>query len=199
MKYLKMLGLAAVSAMAFMAFASTASATTLEETGVTQHDSVTITASLTPETTAVLKNTSGSVQNTCTASHVHGVTTTFTGTHIQGEGTEHGGPNPEAGLSFSGCTRLVTVHDPGTLTVEWTSGTNGTVWSKDATVTVRVPLIGYVHCTTVEKTHLGELTGVASGHATLHVDAVIDCGAIPSAKWEATYTVTSPHGLGVSS
>jgi len=204
MKYLKILGLAAVSAMAFMAFASTASATTLEVEGTTKSGSVTITASLATESTAVLENTSGSIQNVCTGSHVHGYTTVFTGTYVTGPATGHlhaektEGVLPTAGLSFSGCTRRVTVHDPGTLKVDWTGGTNGTVWSEEAEVTSEIPFFGYANCQTGESTHIGDLTGVSTGHATLHVNAVLNCGALlPSARWTATYTVTSPNGLGV--
>jgi hypothetical protein len=190
MKYLKVLGLAAVAAMAMMAFAAgSASATTLEVGGVTTDDSVTITASLASGESAILKDTAGFSKNTCTVSHVHGTTTSpFTGDAVTGDIET---------LTFTGCTRTVTVHDPGKLEVVWTSDTNGTVYSEEAQVTVG-SAIGTLNCETDETTHLGDLTGVASGHATLHVNAVIDCGIISSAKWEATYTITSPDGLGVS-
>ena len=198
MKYLKVLGLAAVAAMAMMAFAvGSASATTLEETGVTKNSTVTITASLKPGSSAILKDTAGFSQNTCTSSHVHGHTTIFTGTVVTGPLTGHKTVEPENGLSFGGCTRTVKVHDPGTLEIDWTSGTDGSVASEEAEVTVG-SAIGTLVCKTGETTKLGTLKGVASGNATMEVNAVINCGIVPSAKWEATYEVTSPHGLGVS-
>lgn len=196
MKYIKILGVTALAAMAWAAFASTASATTLEATGVKQTGAVTITASLQPGVSSVLKDTSGFSQNTCTGSHLHGVTSLFTGSFVTGPFTEHQGANPSAGMSFSNCTRTVTVHDPGTFEIVWNGLTNGTVSFEETRVTSGSS-IGTLNCTAGATTHVGTLTGVFSGHATLHINAVINCGIIPSAKWEATYTVTSPHGLGV--
>jgi hypothetical protein len=207
MKYLKMIGLAAVAASALMAFvgASTASATTLEINGVTQNTSVTITGSLASGTSALLEDTSGFSQNTCKKSHTHGVTTKYTDEgslkEVTGPLTGHtheektAGTLPSSGLSFAECDRTVTVHDPGTLeVVHIADTTNGTVYSENAEVTSGSPF-GTLTCIT-ETTHLGTLTGVSSGHATLHVNAVLDCGI--SARWTATYTVTTPTGLGVS-
>ncbi|HET8815686.1 MAG TPA: hypothetical protein VFM51_12130 [Solirubrobacterales bacterium] len=190
MKYLKMLGVAAVSAMAFMAFASTASATTLEVGGTTKNEPITITASLESGTSAELFDTDEFTQNTCTTSHVHGTTSTTTGSAVTGALST---------LTFTNCTRLVTVHAPGKLEIRWTEATKGIVSSEEATVTVRVPLIGYVTCRTHTTTDIGTFTGVSSGNATLHINAVLDCGSIPSAVWEGDYEVTSPSGLGVSS
>ncbi|HVD40755.1 MAG TPA: hypothetical protein VNC16_07115 [Solirubrobacterales bacterium] len=196
MKYLKMLGLMALAATALMAFASSASATTLEVKGVKQTSALTIAGSLESGTSAILKDTSGFSQNTCTGSSVHGVTSVVTGSAVTGPLTGHGQLNP-TGLTFTGCTRTVTVHDPGTLEITWIKGTtNGTVASEEAQVTSGSP-IGTLNCKTGATTHLGTLTGSASGHATLLVNAVINCGIIPSAKWEAAYLVTTPTGLGV--
>jgi hypothetical protein len=171
MKYLKMFGLAAVAASALMAFvgASTASATTLEVTTVTTNASVTITASLETGTSSQLNNTSGSIQNTCTESHAHGST-----------------------------APPYTVHSSGSLSVEHISGTtNGTVTSEGAEVTVGAPLVGYLTCvTSTPSTDIGTLTGVGHGQATLHINAVVDCGI--TATWTGTYVITSPDGLGVS-
>lgn len=205
MKYLKMLGIAAVAAMSFMAFAASASATTLEIGGVTQNGAVTLTASLESNTTVVLARTDGTLANTCTGSHVHGETSVFTGTYVTGPLTGHTahqkstGQLPTDGLSFSGCTRPVTVHDPGTLYIDHESGTtSGTVFSEDADVTVST-VFGTVRCQTGAGTHIGTMTGVASGHATMKVDAVLNCGfLLPSATWKGSYEITSPTGLGVS-
>jgi len=189
MKHLKMLGLAAVAAMALMAFAAgPASATTLEIKGVPQAVDVEIEASIAAGNSAILKDTSGFSQNTCTSSVAKGKTETTTGTYVTGKLSL---------LSFSNCTRTVTVHQPGALEIHWIKGTtNGTVYSEKAQVTSGSP-IGTLNCTTGETTHIGTLTGVASGHATMHINALINCGIISSAKWEGTYTITSPEGLGV--
>jgi hypothetical protein len=206
MKYLKMLGLAAVAAMAFMAFAaSSASATTLEVGGVTKNESITITASLKTGTSATLRDTFGFSSNTCTKSHVHGSTTSathqggptthgvYTGYELTGELTE--GSN---GLSFSECeNEPVEVHTGGTLHIRHIANTtNGTVTSSGAEVTTESPF-GTLNCKTGAGTHLGTLTGVKEGHATMDINATLSCSGI-SSKWIATYTVTSPTGLGVS-
>ena len=191
MKYLKMLGLAAVAAMALTAFtAGSASATTLEVGGVTQNKSVSLSASLASGTKAVLARTDGSLANECAASAVAGSTVTpFTGTTVTG---------PISSLSFTSCTRTVTVHKAGTLHVEFKSGTNGTVSSSGAEVTVGSPF-GTLTCVTGAGVDLGTLTGVAAGNASMDISAVLNCGfLVPSATWKGTYTVTSPVGLGVS-
>lgn len=189
MKYLKILGLAAVAAMAMTAFAaSSASATTLEENGVTKNSSTTITASLKTGTKAVLKDTNNFSRNECEVSHVHGTTTSpYTGTSVTGHIET---------LTFASCTRPVTVHFPGKLEITYTSGTNGTVASEEAIVTVN-SAIGTLNCETGTTTDIGTFTGVSSGNSTMDINAVLNCGIIPSAKWEGTYEVTTP-GLGVS-
>jgi len=192
MKYVKMLGLAALSAMALMAFASTASATTLEKEGVTQTGAVTISSHIASGTSAVLKNTSSSIQNTCTTSAVSGTTSTFTGTPT----------GSVSSLTFESCTRNVTIHNNGKLFIEQIKKTtNGTVSSEEAEITVAVPPFGtYVNCKTNAGTDIGTLVGSASGHATMEINGVIGCGSLlPSAVWEGEYTVTSPTGLGVVS
>jgi hypothetical protein len=103
-------------------------------------------------------------------------------------------------MSFSKCTEgSVIVDAAGTLSVERIAGTtNGTVRSNGAKVTVPSPL-GSLTCTT-SNTDIGTLTGVASGKARMDVNAVLNCGFfLPSAKWEGSYVVTSPEGLGVTS
>jgi hypothetical protein len=191
MKDLKMLGLAAVAALAFTAFAaSSASATTLEVGGVTQNGAVTISASLEPGTSATLARTDGTLANTCTASTIHGTTSVFTGTKVTG---------PASSLTLEACTRLVTVHKAGQLYLEHETGTtNGTLFSENAEITVSTSF-GTVNCKTGTGTDIGTLTGVASGSATLHFDAVLNCGfLLPSATLKGVYTVTSPQGIGVS-
>ena len=192
MKYLKILGLAAVAAMALTAFtAATASATTLEVAGATQNKSVTLDASLASGTKAVLARTDGSLANECAASTVQGSTVSpFTGATVTG---------PISSLSFTECTRPVTVHKAGTLHVAHiASTTNGTVSSSGAEVTVGSPF-GTLTCVTGAGVDLGTLTGKKEGSAVMDINAVLNCGfLVPSATWKGTYTVTSPAGLGVS-
>jgi hypothetical protein len=193
MKFTKILGVVAVAALALMAFASTASATTLEVKGVTQTGSVTIKSSLKSGTSALLSDTFGFFANTCTVSTVEGSTSTKTGTAVEG---------PISTLSW-GTTATPckegnpTVDAAGSLSVERIgTTTNGTVKSKNAKVTVPSAL-GALTCTTpAEGTDLGTLTGVASGQATMDINAVLNCGI--TAKWTGTYVVTSPEGLGVT-
>jgi len=192
MKYLKMLGLAAVAAMALMAIgAGSASATTLEVKGVAQNSAVEITASLKTGTSALLQTTSGAFANTCTASHVSGKTTSFSGATVGG---------PIASLTFTSCTSSPVVVDAaGSLTVERIGATtNGTVRSSGAKVTVPSPLGGTLTCVTGEGTDIGTLTGVKEGNATMDINAVLNCGFLaPSSTWTGTYTVTTAN-LGVT-
>jgi hypothetical protein len=188
MKYLKMLGLAALSAMALMAVtAGAASATTLEVGGVTQNSSVAIEATIKAGTSAVLRDTAGFSQNTCTTSVVSGNTSSpYTGATVTGAINA---------LSFSNCAREpVTVHKAGTLHIAHIAETtNGTVTSSGAEVTTPSPF-GTLNCVTGSGTHLGTLTGSASGHASLTINAVLSCSGV-SSRWTGTYTVTSPTGL----
>ena len=190
MKYLKMLGLAAVAGMAMTAStAGSASSTTLEVDGVTQNQSVAITANLQGGSEAVLARTDGSLANKCKVSHAEGATTSpYTGTQVTG---------PLSNLSFEECEDSVTVHDPGELFVQHISGTtDGTVFSENAEVTVFVFDSFYVTCKTGNGTDIGRLTGKASGNAILDINAVLNCGfLLPSATWKGTYVT---NALGVS-
>ncbi len=188
---LKALGLAAAAAMAFTAFAaSSASATTLEVGGFTQNQAVTIEASLVAGTSTVTSRTDGSLAHTCTQSTIKGSTVSpFTGTTVTA---------PLSSMTFTNCTRPFTVHKPGTLHIQHIAGTtDGTVISSETEAT-KVSIFGTLTCKTGAGTHIGRLTGTASGHARIHINAVLDCGIVPSVTWKGTYTVTSPTGLGVS-
>jgi hypothetical protein len=193
MKYLKMLGLAAVAAMALMAVAGSASATTLEIGGVTQNKAVTITASLEAGTSALLKDEFGTTTDTCTVSHVHGATTLFT---APGTAEIHGNISE---LTFEKCTHTTKVIKPGKLYIGWEEGTtNGTVTSAEAEVTVQSTFFGAsAICKTGAGTKIGTLTGVASGFATMDINGNINCGILGTASWTGAYVVTSPNGLGV--
>jgi hypothetical protein len=175
-----------------LAGASAASATILEVKGAAKNERVSFSASL--KGSATLSSTSGVFANTCTASQLGGYTVTpYFGPAVSGQVST---------LSYGSCTHEnVFVFKMGTLSIRSNGGTNGTVSSTGAELTVPVTIFGFVAsatCTTNE-TDLGTLTGAASGSATLHVNAILTCGEIlPTAKLEATYTVTSPEGLGVT-
>lgn len=185
----KVLGLAAVAALALTAFfAGNASATTLENGGTTQNSSVSGSASLKSGTSASLSRTDGTLANTCTGSNISLSTANpFTALTV-------GGPVGE--LTLTGCTmEEIVVHKPGSLSIEWTSGTNGTVSSAGAEITVPTSL-GKVNCKTGTGTHFGILTGVGEGNATMDVSTVVNCGfLLPSAMLKGTYTVTGPFGV----
>jgi hypothetical protein len=197
MKYLKMLGLAAVAAAALMAFvgAGTASATTLEIGGVAQNSAVTIEATIASGTSAILKDEFGTTTDTCTTSTVKGTTSTFTGTPAGAVST----------LSFGNCTHTTTVLKNGSLSIALSGTTNGTVTSKEAEVTVQSTFFGAsAVCKTGTGTDVGLLTGATTAsnpgaHATMHINATVNCGILGNAKWTGTYTVTSPTDLAVTS
>jgi hypothetical protein len=122
MKRIKILGVAVVAGLALMAFVGTASATTLTTNGVLQAGAVTIEASLTSGTSALLADTSKSIIATCSTSTVEGKTSTFTGARVGG---------PISSLTFKSCIHeSVVVNAPGSLSVERIgTTTNGTVRS----------------------------------------------------------------------
>lgn len=182
----------AVMAMAVLAgfAAADASATTLEVEKGKQNTSVELTASLQSGTILLLKDTAGFSKGECSTSHIAAATSSpFTGFSVTG---------PSSALSLTKCHRPITVHNPGKVEITYTTGTNGTVASEEAVVTV-ASVIGTLICETGGTTNIGTLTGAAAGSATIDLNAVINCGLIPSAKLEGIYTITSPNGLGVSS
>ena len=200
MNVFKMLGIAAVAAMSFMAFtAGSASATTLEVGGVTQNNSVFVTASLTPGTKLVIGRTDGSLANECEGSHLQGTTTSPFTVADPAEITAS-----VESLAFTSCTRALAVHKPGVLHISHDPGTtNGTVASSGAEWTAGSPF-GTLNCKTGAGADLGTLTGATTAsnpgkHATIDINAVINCGfLVPSAFYKGTYTLTSPTELGVS-
>ena len=194
MKYLKILALAAMACTALMAFAGSASATTLTSgEGATVKTGTEISASLKTKTSAVLSDTSGFVQNTCTTSTVKGKTSNETGTTITGAIST---------LDFENCTRHTTTKANGTLHIAYTSGNNGTVTGSGSEVETVTPTGTCIYGTGTG-THLGTLTGAstATGHATLGINAALNLvktvsgSCVSTAKWTAEYTVTSPTGL----
>jgi hypothetical protein len=195
MKYLKMLGLAAVAAMALTAFAaSTASATTLETNGVPTKAAETITATLEAGSSATLKDEFGTTTDTCTKSEVEG-----TSNAISGESpTWLGGTINK--LTFENCSHTTQVDASGGLEIMWTKETKGEVRSTGAIVTVQSTFFGATAtCKTGAGTVIGTLTGVKEGHAKIDINAAVNCGILGTASWTGTYSVTSPSGLGVES
>jgi len=196
MKYVKMLGLAAVTAMALMAFvgAGTASATTLTgEGGAVLGSGSSIHAVLDPGT-GPAKLTTAFKNIECEESTVSGKTTNETGASVSG--------NVET-LTFGKCNCEVKVISKGTLSITYTSGSNGSLSSNGAEVTAQCSTIfGNVHCIYVtENTGLGTLTGGTT--ATMDIESAniprLSTSALcaETAKWDAKYSVDSPDTLKV--
>jgi hypothetical protein len=205
MKYLKMLGLAAVAAMALTAFlgAGSASATVLcteanttedcHENGEAYNKGTEFEASLVG--TATLTNTSTTTTYvTCSGGAVTGHTeNTGIGpegeheTNIKIEGTEVG---------WSGCSFTTDTLNPGTLEIDWIEGTdNGTVTSKEAEVTTNI--FGSCVYGTGKGTDLGVLEGGETPKLVIHavVKRLKFCLGPAEAEWNAEYHVTSPTPL----
>jgi hypothetical protein len=220
MKYLKMLGLAAVAAMGLMAFfgASSASATVLCKQTDTPSCAVAnkygvgtvIHASLKSGTSAKLwadpKGENPLV--TCTESTVRGTIANAGGSESTVSGPLTTTLNPEGkhtGLTWGGCTSttdtLTTGSSIGELEIHHIAGTHdGTVTSKNSDVTVSI--FG-VSCTygSGNGLDLGILKGgtkqVLSINAT--ISKVAGSFLCPEKTiWEAEYTVTEPHEIYVT-
>jgi hypothetical protein len=198
MRYIKMLGLAAVAAAALMALvgASTASATTIHGSGGKLAKGTTINAVLKAGTEAVLQAGFGNIA--CGESTVHGTTSTTGGAAETVKGSI-------GTLTFGACTGdTVTVLAPGSLEIHHITGTtNGTLTGSGSEATTISHNVGGVHCIyKTENTHIGTLTGNTKGNAILQAEATLIrvptsflCAS--SAKWTATYEVTTPSPLWV--
>jgi hypothetical protein len=204
MKSLRIFGLAAIAAMALTALAGagSASATQLyKNTTPGGNDKIAIgtanaeiTASLKTGTSALLKDTGGSTNDTCTSSEVKG--------KIEEDTSSTPSVNPTgkvSTLSFGGCTHTTDVLAKGSLEIRYITGsTNGVLISKEAQVTVQSTVFG-ISCTanTGTGTSIGTLTGAAAGgQATVDINGVINMGAFcGDSTWTGTYIVTSPTGL----
>jgi hypothetical protein len=193
MKHLKMLGLAAIAAMALMAFgAGTASATTLfTDSAKTIHyaKGTSVSGSLTTGTSAILTDGNKNELITCTESTVSGKTTETSGKPL-------GGPIDQ--LTFNKCSGTVVVVSKGSLSIEYTSGSNGSVSGSGSEVTVGI--FG-TSCTygTGTGTKLGSITGGVEPKlniAAVNLSKTAGGFLCPSsAGWDAEYTVTTPHAL----
>jgi hypothetical protein len=219
MKYVKILGLAAVAAAALMAFvgASTASATVLCKTEGIKNGTQT-TGTTCPsgwafegeihavfEPTVALpkaKLTTAFKNIECEESTVTGKTTN------EGSATETVDGKVEV-LTFGKCNCEVVVIKTGTLELHWIENShNGTLTSNGAEVTAQCESVfGPVHCIYVtENTDLGTLTGSATtgGTATMDIESAniprlkTDPLCAETAKWDAKYKVTTPDALNVT-
>jgi hypothetical protein len=208
MKYVKILGLAAVAAAALMAFvgASSASATVLCKTPGTGAT----TGTTCPEGWAYPANTHihavnvGTVKLDTTFKNVECSNSTITGdTNTEGSATETI-TGPEGTLTFTNCNCTVTVLKAGFIEIHWIPDThNGTLTSDESEVTVTCNTIfGSVHCIyeTTEDS-IGDVTG--GNPAIFHSTAVIRkkptnglCSE--ESTWTATYEVTEPKPLYVT-
>ena len=194
MKYLKILGLAAVAAMAVMAFvgAGTASATVVCKTTASPCGSQAseLEATLTKGGTASLQ-AEGITLDTCTEGKVKGSITS------QGATVTASGPVSAANLTWGNCTQTTTTNEGGTLEVHSISGTeNGTVTAKGFVVTVNTIFGSCTYGFGTTAKDLGTLVGGAP--ATLAIEASVPriSGPCPAtATWKANYTVTSPNPL----
>jgi hypothetical protein len=209
MKYLKMLGLAAVAAMALTAFlgASSASATVLCKTSLTTGchaagwaypSGTTIDASVESGTKATLETLGGLIRDECSESTVKGSTTTTGSSSETIKGTVE-----TANLSFGGCTATTDVLEGGELEVHWIAGTdNGTLTAKKFQVTVVIGGESCIYGTGTTGTDLGTVTG--GSMATIDVSATVTkqagsgANCTSTSNWTAKYTVTSPEPLTIS-
>jgi hypothetical protein len=182
MKYIKMLGLAAVAAMALMAFAGTASAELTSPAGTAYKGEIKASA----ESSLTLK--AGFSDVTCTESTVAGTPNKF-GTTVSG---------PITTLSFGNCPET-------TVTPETNAeGNYGSLSIKGSTVSgsgsrVKIVKSGVTCYYETTGNALGTLT--SGKPATMHINATLKRGTGSSffcaseASWSGSYVVTTPGEL----
>ena len=206
MKYLKMLGLAAVAAIALMAVvgASTASATQLDKvTSGGAKDTLGVGTELhvstAAGTTLNFTDTAGNPIDTCKESTV------------KGSIAKPGGDTTTVNVALSvftwaGCTQTTSTVVIGELEIHGISVTdNGTVTGRNTKWTINVFGVSCVYGFGAG-TDLGILTGTtsATGHATMAINAIINeqepkqflCP--DSSKLTGSYIVTTPTGFYVT-
>ncbi|HET7454552.1 MAG TPA: hypothetical protein VFJ76_03435 [Solirubrobacterales bacterium] len=192
MKHLKILGLALVAAAALMAFvgAGTASATKLCKDSACTEDygaGTEIKSSLSGS--AILETVGGVTLDTCSGGEVNGTTSATEGTPLSGN---------ISALTWEGCTRTTDTTVKGSLSIEKTSGGNGSVTGSGSSVTVNGIFGTSCVYGTGTNTPLGTLVG--GSPATISISALVPrtvanalCPA--ETRWTASYTVTSPSSL----
>lgn len=196
MKYIKMLGLAAVAAAALMAFvgASTASATVITGSAGKLGVGSSLDFSLKTGTSALLVNTAGEELDKCSTSTVKGNITNAGGAAatVTGEIKEltWGGP----------CTFPTVTTKLGKLEIHHIAGTTNGTLTADSEIGVTINTVFFGSCVygVTAGTHLGVVTG--GNPATFHANAVAEklsgsAFACPAtSKWTGTYVNTTPAG-----
>lgn len=205
MKYLKMLGLAAVAAAALMAFvgAGTASATVICKTQMTEGCAASGwaypagtegTASLAAGTTAVLETTAGETLITCTESVVK---STLANAGSATTTVESG----VSSITFGSCSQTVDTLKGGSAVLHWIAGTdNGTLTTFGTRVTVQVFGVSCVYGPS-EGQDVGNTIGGNPGSMTLsavfnRVEGGFLCPA--DARFTGKYVATSPTNAWVA-
>jgi hypothetical protein len=202
MKYLKALGLAAVSAVVLAAIlgAGTASASKLCSTAIEpctpgQHwpSGTEIDFSLVEKGSALLATTENEPINTCSKSTVKGKTST-TGSSIE---TVAGNLTS---LIWEGCNFTTTTNKLGGLEIHNIAGTfNGTLTAVGITeVTINAIPFGSCVYGSTNGVSMGDLTEGIGSTAIFHTNAIAhklkgsNIACPETAKWTATYRLTSP-------
>ena len=202
MKYVKMLGLAAIAAAALMAFvgASTASATVL-----CKNNSNTTTCSEPWGAVTVKAEQTKTIKLDTTFKTVECGKSTIEGPASAGSSTTTvSGPIEASKLTWGECNCTVNTIKGGTLEVHSVAGTdNGTLTSNGAEVTVSCSTIfGNVHCIYVtENDDMGTLVGgnPATFEGSVSVRRLPTSGLCSEeATWTPAYKVTAPAPLFVS-
>ncbi len=204
MRYLKILGLAAVAATAFVAIvgAGSASATVLCSTtadpcpaGQKWPVNTTLDWSLTPGTSANQVDTEGETLDTCNSSTMKWVITNAGSSVETVTGTDEE-------TTFGTCTFSTKTLKLGKWEVHKIAGTsNGTVTSDGTTeTTINIIFASCVYGVT-PGTDLGEIT--EGNPPVLHINAVTEeftSNALcpDTDRWTATYTLTSPANTTLS-
>jgi hypothetical protein len=195
MKYLKMLGLAAVAAKALKAVAGAGTASATEICTVTSYPCPAGSAikelqlSKDPNTTPVLETTEGSIQDTCTEALAEGAST-------QGDST-HTVLISDMNLGFTGCTNTTTPNNKSICEVEFHGeggSDNATATAQGCTIAVN---LGGVTCRYGAGAGVTLGTFVGGTTRTIAVNTVlvgIDensflCSA--TLRWTTSYVVTN--------
>ena len=204
MKYLKMLGIAAVAAMALMAFAGagTASATVLCHSTSTPCTEKWKTGTeprftVKPGTAGIWETTSGTVLAECPEGELRGVITSA------GGATETVKTSVEAsGLTWQnvqGCFNTKTL-EGGTLEIHAITGTdNGTVTVSGVKITIHNAFFGDCIYGFATGEHMGTLTSSGTGSSIIDINTVflkkeggITCPE--ELRWTEEFTQEKPSG-----
>jgi hypothetical protein len=197
MRYLKMLGLAAVAALALMAVAGagSASATVLCKTNTNPCSSkwtagTQVEFTLKNGTSATWKGTNGETLKTCS------------GAKLRWEITNAGSATETVKAkvledSWTSCTVPTVTLKLGELEIHNITGsTNGTITMKNAEFTTQDFIFGdCVYGTAASGTDLGTLTSSGTGDSVIDVSALLNpvgVNCCPEVAWQEEFTITSP-------